>query len=126
MTAVMTVTAQDRWKAALKTLRASGVRVRQNVQACCRGCISEEKLGMKSPDEAYAMTFGGQGNAYAWVNDELVYRESLSWNRRTKAVEAVYFNHGNGSAQRIADAFSQQGFDVEWNGTDGQCVIIKF
>lgn len=121
------VTTEDRWKAAVKSLRASGVRVRQNIMECCRGCVSEEKLGMKTPTEPIAWTFGGQGGAVSWVKGEPFYRDTLRSHRsRTRAVEEIYFNHSNDAGQRIAQAFIGQGFEVDWDGTNSKTVIVKF
>lgn len=39
-------------------------------------------------------------------------------------VDAVYVNHGNGSAEKIAQAFRDGGFEVEWDGNDYSCVEI--
>lgn len=47
--------------------------------------------------------------------------------RRTPATK-VYFNHGGpdlGGATALADAFREEGFNVEWDGTSGQCVIVN-
>jgi hypothetical protein len=130
MTDVLTLTVQEQWKSAVRNLRAEGVHVRQNVMACCRGCITSDKLGVKAEGEPLAYTYGGQGGAYSWVDDQLFYRDSLRPRRwgvsRPQSVEAVYFNHSNGSGQRIFDAFTDQGFKVEWDGSDMSCVVIKF
>lgn len=122
------VSTQDRWKDAIRVLRASGVRVRQNVQGCCRSCMTEDKLGLKSPDEAYAYTYGGQGGAYTWQDDVAVYRDTVGSRRyrSPKVVGSVYFNHGNGSGARIAQAFTQAGFTVDWDGSESQCVTVVF
>lgn len=135
LTATSELTMKARFRSALKEIRANGVKVRQNVQKCCRGCVTEEKLGMKSENEAYAFTYGGQGNAYTWVDDDNapVSRDSLrKFQRRgygrpnLRPVNSIYFNHGNDSGQVIAESFKNNGFEVDWDGSEMKCVVVKF
>lgn len=131
-------TTVERWDAAIKEARKAGVKVRQNVQQCCRGCITPEKLGLKEDDETtpYAFTFGGQGNAITWYNNQAYYRAELnrtrnsrSWYGRKdpKPVDRVFWNHGGEdlkAAEAIKAAFENNGFTVEWNGEGYECVQI--
>lgn len=118
---------QKRFKDAARELRKSGVAFRINVQSCCRGCVDgKEKLGMVDDDQAYGFIFAGQGQRIGWdANDQFVHpAPNYPGGRRNTPVQSVYINHGNESAQAIVDAFSKQGFDVEWDGTTYQCVIV--
>lgn len=132
-TDVQTVSVQGRFKSAISVARKNGVNIKQNVMSCCRGCVEIP--------EGTVWSFGGQGNAYSWVNDTPVYRSELAkakrrgnmWTfrledtvARTK-VEGIYFNHTNVESARIfADAFTAEGFTVSWDGTDMACVLIEF
>lgn len=129
---------ETRYKQAVKDARAAAkaagvpIKIRQNVMTCCRGCTSNEDLGLPKDDDstAYAYTFGGQGNRIQWRKGNPVfgarkpkgygYMESASL--ETKA----YWNHGNGSAPFLKEAFEANGFEVEWDGSDAQCVIVNF
>lgn len=140
--ATMTLETKTRFQNALKEVRANGVRVRQNVMECCPGCITEKKLGMKDSSEAYAYTYGGQGQAYSWVdtvNDTVpvnrrdfnAYNKSMSSYgyrrvREPQPIDSIQFHWGNGSAEILVNAFKNNGFEAEWNGTDYMCVEVKF
>lgn len=122
---------QQAFKNVGKELRKQGVQFRMNVMECCRGCISHEKLNLKNEDQPYGFTYGGQGGRITWNSeDQVVYADSLTKKyrygrpRNGELVDAVYVNHGNGSAEKIAQAFRDGGFEVEWDGTDGSCVEI--
>lgn len=132
---VASLTMKARFQNAIKEARANGVKVRQNVQSCCRGCVTEEKLGMKREDQPYAFTFGGQGMAYSWIDEDEapVNREDMKRSQRSyyrtrqpKIVESVMFNWGNDSAEALVEAFKNNGFDVEWDGSEYSCVEVKF
>lgn len=124
------LTMKEQWQVALREVRRQGIKVRQNVRKCCRSCIMPENLGL-NPDEnhPYVYTYGGQENAYSWYNDELVYTHTLR-KYHTKKVERVFFNHGGeggtAAATILVDILTRHGFDVEWNGDQGSCVIVNF
>ena len=131
---------EARFKAAVKEIRASGVKIRQNVNGCCTGCIETTALGLTEETEQttpYLFTYAGQGNRYTW-RDGLPYyaaaiRVRRSWggenlDRRGAKVTTMYFNHGGPgivAAKVAAAAFRAQGLTVEWDGTATQCVIVK-
>ena len=122
---------QQAFKNVGKALRKEGVQFRFNVMECCRGCISSEKLGLKNEDQLYGFTYGGQGQRITWnEQDEMVYASSMNRKRsfyyrdNGGKVGSVYVNHGNGSAEKIAQAFRDGGFEVEWDGEDSSCVEI--
>lgn len=128
-------TVEERFKAALKQARRDGAKVRTNIQECCRGCVTWQKLGFKSEEESettpLAWTYGGQGGAVTWMNGEAFYRAEL--NRRTRwysnseraRVDVIWFNHSNGGAEIIAKAMKDQGFEVDWDGSEYKCVGVK-
>lgn len=130
----MEQTTQERFLTAIKDARGKGAKVRQNVQKCCRSCITPEDLGLaKGFETPLAYTFGGQGNAIYWDaqgNPVIRTGSYTGWSRRrtfiTKPEDSAYFNHDNGGGAIIADAMRAQGFEVEWDGTEAQCVIVKF
>jgi hypothetical protein len=125
----MTLTTQDRFKAALKTIRAAGATTRMNVRSCCQGCAILPDVDM------LVWTFGGQGNAYSFHNGEMVKSDKLAKLRKrgygTLAerdhVDALYLNFSTVEAGQAANfAFQDQGFVTEWDGSIHQSVIVKF
>lgn len=118
-----------RWNRAIKSLRGEGVHVRQNIMQCCRGCVTESDLNMKDKSQPVAWTFGGQQNAYSWIEDTIVSRSTIngrrSYSLREGAETEIYFNHDNGAAAATKAAFEAEGFSVDWDGEDFKCVIVK-
>src|SRR3546814_13746358 len=64
-------TVKERYAAAVKAVRKSGVSIRQNVQACCGGCAEPFKTtkGFDAETTPYAWNFGGQGGPLRWAED---------------------------------------------------------
>src|SRR3546814_13827371 len=58
-------TVKERYAAAVKAVRKSGVSIRQNVQACCGGCAEpfNTTKGLDAETTPYAWNFGGKGGA---------------------------------------------------------------
>ena len=80
----------------------------------------------------YGFTYGGQGQRITWNDqDEMVYASSMNRQRSyyyrgaEDKVSSVYVNHGNGSAEKIAQAFRDGGFEVEWDGNEYSCVVLN-
>lgn len=125
------VTTETAWKEAIREIRASGVRIRQNVMKCCRSCIEYRDMGLEEDTTTpYGYTFGGQGGAYSWVDGVMVTRESKaklarSWGARLNPVTKVYFNWSNGAGRVIADVFARHGFKVDWDGNNSSCVVVN-
>jgi hypothetical protein len=134
-------TTAARFDRAIKATRKRGVAIRQNFYSCCRGCADpfEKTRNFDEDSTPYAWTFGGQGNAVSWYNDKPYYREQLNriynssrgyWGSREHALEKAlatfYFNHGNGGADILVEELKREGFEPEWDGTEGQCVILSF
>lgn len=123
-------TTKERYAAAVKAIRKSGVAIRQNVQACCRGCAEPFKTTKNFDEETtpFAWNFGGQGGALRWSgNGQETYLPSDTYRYGRQAnpsTQKVYFNHGNGSAERIVEAFKAEGFEVEWDGEQHSCVEV--
>jgi len=115
---------EARFKRAIKAIRAEGIIWKSNVRQCCRGCVSHTQLGLASTDstEPYAWTFGGQGHAIRWDENGDVRKSDKGW--RSETFTYAYINWGNGSAQKVADAFRAEGFEVEWDGTDSDTVTV--
>jgi hypothetical protein len=140
VTATTTKTVQDRFTNAVKASRQKNkFRVRVNVMGCCRSCISAERE--ENDTRAYAYAFGGQGMAYTWFEGEMFYRETVNKMKRrhyahasvrsallgsaSGRVKVVYFNFDTVEvAQSLREAFEAEGFTVEWNGTEEQCVQV--
>lgn len=120
-------TTKERYAAAVKAIRKSGVSIRQNVSACCRGCAEPFKTtkGFDKKTTPYAWNFGGQGSALRWAEngqEAIVSRRGYGYSE--VAEDTVYFNHGNGSAERIVAAFEEEGFEVTWDGNPLSCVEV--
>lgn len=123
-------TTKERYAAAVKAIRKSGVAIRQNVQACCGGCAEPFKTTKNFDEEStpYAWNFGGQGGAVRWSgNGQYTYLPSDTYRYGRQGnpdTQKVYFNHGNGSAARIVAAFEAEGFEVKWDGEQHSCVEV--
>lgn len=126
-------TTQTRWNAAIKEIRSNGVKLRQNVQQCCRGCIEYKDIGLEEDSATpYAYTYGGQGCAVKWIEGEPFYRDpanKMIRTHRTHLLERVraseaYWNHGNGSGAVIKEAFEAQGFEVAWGGSEDYAIVV--
>lgn len=122
-------TTKERYAAAVKAIRKSGVAIRQNVQACCPGCAEPFKATKNFDAETtpYAWNFGGQGDALKWAGNgdkALLTDGYLGYGGAERSSVTVYFNHGNGSAERIVEAFRAEGFDVKWDGEQHSCVEV--
>lgn len=120
------LTTKERYAAAVKAIRKSGVSIRQNVSACCRGCAEPFKTtkGFDKKTTPYAWNFGGQGQALRWdeAGQSVLVADGYGYSEVTQ--DKVYFNHGNGSAERIVEAFKAEGFEVEWDGNPLSCVEV--
>jgi hypothetical protein len=128
-----TTTAQVRFNSALKAIRKVGITTRINYATCCRGCAS-------FPDDtAILWTMAGQGNAFSWFEGVMVNRAVLATvKRRSYYVnmeriqrargiesEAYFYFTDIVAAEAAQIAFTAEGFEVEWDGTEGQAVIVK-
>jgi hypothetical protein len=123
-------TTKERYAAAVKAIRKSGIAIRQNVQACCNGCAEPFKATKNFDAETtpYAWNFAGQGSALRWDESgrkAIASRERYGYGSDNVQDVTIYFNHGNGSAARIVAAFEAEGFEVTWDGEQHSCVEVK-
>jgi len=130
---IQEVTTQARFNNALKTIRKVGITTRLNVSSCCAGCV------ILPENTAILWTFGGQDSAFSWFEGTMVNRNVLAKAKRrgyniniesitrARGIEKeVYFKFTDIIAAEAAQlAFEAEGFEVEWDGTDIQCVIVK-
>jgi hypothetical protein len=129
-------TMESKFKSAKKDIRKAGIKVRVNIYECCRGCVTEEKLGLASPEMPVIWTYGGQGNAIRWHSDGLPYHaeefKGSGWGQYLKKdaeVAYVYFNHSNLTNEQkhtIVEIFHMYDFVVDYNFSDSQCIGINF
>ena len=132
-TTIQATTAQTRFYSALKMIRKVGITTRINYATCCRGCAS-------FPDNtAILWTMAGQGNAFSWFEGVMVnravlatvkrrnYYVSMERIKRARGIESqAYFYFTDIVAAEAAQiAFTAEGFEVEWDGTEGQAVIVN-
>lgn len=102
---------KQRYERAIRVARAAGVTVKTNVRRCCDSCTTAADLDMTEQEietEPYAYFLNTQGRQVNFRDGEPT--------EKTNAV--TYFGHGNGGGEVVAAAFREQGFDVEWDGTD--------
>lgn len=123
---VTSLTSKQRWAKAIREVRKEGVAIKQNVRDCCRSCIVPNDLfaGIDDLIDPYAYSYGGQGMATKWVNDVMVPAQAGRF-ASGAPVDKVYFSHENNAAQVLRDVFTANGFDVEWNGSENQCVTVN-
>ena len=114
-----------RYQKAMTELRRAGFYVRNNVQKCCRGCVSQEH-DMKAWDvdggQPGLWTFGGQGRAVYLCGDYAEYRNGF-------AAKTNWVNHANLDPEmwQIAlEIYERNGIKVEWNGESSSCVVIDY
>lgn len=122
---VVELPTKERWNNAVRAIRKTGVAIKQNIRECCNSCITLDQIGAKTDTQPWAYTYGGQGFATKWENDYKMVAASTPRDVRGVPVTEVYFKHGNGSAQVVADTFRDNGFIVEWNGSDSRAVVVK-
>lgn len=118
-----------RWGRAVKSIRKSGIHFRTNIMQCCRGCVDAEKLNLKDETQPYGWTFGGQGFWIKFNEDGLPYTAAEPHVRRRFGYDydkpkSAMINWGNGSAETIAAAFRAEGFQVNWDGSEYECVEV--
>lgn len=142
-----TNTMETNFRNALKDVRKAGIKTRLNVMECCRGCVTNEKLGIENDDVAIIWSYGGQGNATSWYNglpygrDELneIKREGgWGWRRLERFVNDTeniawgdYFNHNSLTSEQmdiVYDIFVAHGFVVDWDKEtrEHKCLVINY
>lgn len=148
MTSTETATIEENFKATLKEARKAGVKVRQNVMICCRSCTGYADFGLTeetAKTTPLLWTFGGQGNSYRWVKGKPYYRELIAkvmrrlgvkdpmWLSDDRlnicAVKGIYVYHDGPelvAATTLVELARAKGLVVEWDGTNGDAVLIKF
>lgn len=123
-----TTSRQAAYDLAVKVIRQNGIKVRRNVQSCCRGCVTPEQMGMKSETDPIVWTFGGQGNATTWnYAGAMVYRNRRRGYGKTDIVDTLYFNHSNLTPELgalVIDTFRAHGFQAEWDGSEYSCIEV--
>jgi hypothetical protein len=131
-------TMETNFRNALKDVRKAGIKTRLNVMECCRGCVTNEKLGIDNNDVAIIWTYGGQGHATSWV-DGLPYartdvqgRNSRYYRLRDEDMAwGDLFNHNALSDKQkdtVYDIFTAHGFVVNWekDERDYKCIGIEY
>ena len=120
------VTTQVRFNDVLRDIRKAGIHTKMNYSSCCRSCA---QLGT----DAYLAHFGGQDNAYGWLEGEMFARSAIAKAKRYYRVPSaqdkidIIFLEFNvlETAELVTVLFRAAGFEVDWNGTESQCVQVK-
>lgn len=115
----MTDTVHARWKRAITKARRQGVNVVTNVNVCCHSCTTHADLNMREEDIGsvpYAYFLRTQGRRVRFLKTGAV---APSTN------EICYFSHGGDSGHRVAQAFRDEGFEVEWDGTETKTIGVR-
>lgn len=129
----------EKYQKAQIAAQVAGAIVIENVMACCRGCVDIEIPEGKP----HAWSFAGQGCELVWESGRPMFAPEdeeededddegggYSWSdsraSQSMPAEGVYWYHGAGGGALISQAFKDAGFDVEWDGTDMNAVLVKF
>jgi len=122
-----TVSLEDRYKAAMTEVRLnSDVQVFDNYPTCCGSCASYE-LEQEHPDADYVYFINEQGNGLMFKEGKPYHFEDPDYQRPDRYAERVWFNHSTLHAATILrDALVKFGIEVDWNGTEGMSVGVKF
>jgi hypothetical protein len=138
---------ETNFRNALKEVRKAGIKTRLNVMECCRGCVTNEKLGIENDGVAIIWTYGGQGNATSW-HDGLPYaRTELNdikrnggwgWRQLERFVNNTdniawgdYFNHNGLTTEQqdiVYEIFTRNGLVVDWEKDERafKCIVIEY
>jgi hypothetical protein len=145
---------QKKYEQAILQTQMAGVVALVNVESCCRSCASYEmaQQGVKE-DTKLVWTFAGQDSRVEWqdgrpmrmVEHELegdVYYEEEEDDEgnvtevecygdpdieyRPEPAEDVYWYHSAGGAAVLVEKMKAAGFEVEWDGTETDAVLVKF
>lgn len=108
-----TPTLEQRWRAACRAARNAGVVLRPNCNDAQRDELTDENLG----DAPRAWSKGDAYSRVRFSQGELV-------QPRFGPLRYVYFNHNHGAAPILVEAFRNEGFTVEWDGTMARSVQI--
>lgn len=124
---------------AVLQIKLAGVVVVENDMSCCRSCASynKEQQGV-TPETKLAWTYGGQGSELIWHGDSPFYLDEEQeeeevdedvWEtpeRREEPADSQYWYHSAGGAPVAVEKFREAGFEVEWDGTESDAVLVKF
>lgn len=127
-------TIKARFEASKKEIRTLGVKVRVNIIECCRGCVTNEKLGLPENDETTPIIwhYGGQGNAIAWETDGTpIWRSDASRGYSYNNYDAanMLFNHSHLTDElknQIVAIFEKNDIVIKWDKSDSDCIEIDF
>lgn len=130
-------TIEQRFNASKKEIRQLGVKVRVNIMECCRGCVTNEKLGLPEGDETTPIIwhYGGQDNAISWeVDGTPIYRSDAKRGytrrgRRDYDAANMWFNHSNLTdelKQQIVAIFTKHDLVLDWDLSNSSCIEVDF
>ena len=120
---------QARYARAILALDKVGVMVLENYPACCGSCASAEMASLGLDESTKTAWFiSEQGHNIFWRDGQPW--ESEEWSdapTEERPKKVVYWNHsGHGVGDLIAQAFRDQGFEVDFDGDPNRCPVLKF
>lgn len=132
----MIVTVEERYNRALEETIIMDVKVFQNYPSCCGSCAHYE-LGYQKKVKDYAFFVNEQGNALEWTRGMPYHyemQEASSWLedevgilplKHSYPATTIYFHHdGVDAASILTRKLREQGFRVEWDGTEDNSVTL--
>lgn len=132
-------TTQERFTAAVEAVRGQNIPVILNIMTCCRSCTTATDKGFPNEEAEkswpHIWHYGGQDNELVWSEaGEPQRRVERDWDEDGEVtqvedlpVDSIFFNHAGPNltaARALVDAFRGHNFDVEWNGTEIQAVVV--
>lgn len=94
---------------AFRELRKLGFVAKQNF-SCCQGCAWSE-LSSLTPEPENVVFYHNQ--------------DYDAFDKQTKNLEHGIYLAWSGNGQQIVDVFTSHGYEVEWNGTENERILIK-
>lgn len=113
---LVTPPARTRWEWALEEVSRAGIEVREGVSRSEGLPRRPEDLGIMS-----AYTVAGRDGTLTWENDVLRLRDNIV--DGAVGIAAWDHLHGSVTGQVLYRAFRANGFDVEYDGADGQVFV---
>lgn len=121
------MTLKQQWNSAIRELRALGVHVQANIDACCAGCIDREKdMPWFDDTKPYIAWLKTQGRAIRFYADGSFKPEGAGTWRVHEDTGTRYLNWGNINPQQVVDVFTKNGIDAEPPESEHHAIAVHF